>query len=282
MKNTLALKEGQLVYSTAGNPKNPPLMMLHGWCSYRGIWRQTIPALQDDFYCVAVDLLGFGDSDKPDNADYSIEAQGNRVLQLADSLGWDKFNLMGHSMGGQIALCIASMLAPSRVKKLVNVAGVASARLAPYSDRITRRFFSLARKFSPAFSLWRYMLGYNWYKREAFKTWFYNMDAISFTEWAADREMASQPAIRISADEAGKAIYALNLTPHLDKITVPTLTIFGQQDEVVPVSDAHVAEQNIKNSRLVLLDQCGHFPMYEKTAPYLKAVQSFMLNGHSA
>src|SRR5688572_33414155 len=112
---TFVCQNDKLMYTTVGHPAAPPLLLVHGWLSYRGVWRQTMEAFKDSHYCVAIDLLGFGNSDKPAGGDYSIAAQGQRVLQLANALGLDRFALMGHSMGGQIALCVASMLAPARV-----------------------------------------------------------------------------------------------------------------------------------------------------------------------
>jgi 2-hydroxymuconate-semialdehyde hydrolase len=99
---TFTFDNHQLTYTTAGHADAPPLLLIHGWLSYRGVWQQTMEAFKDSHYCVAIDLLGFGNSDKPADADYSIAAQGQRVLQLANALGIDRFTLMGHSMGGQI------------------------------------------------------------------------------------------------------------------------------------------------------------------------------------
>jgi len=53
--------------------------MVHGWLSHRGVWRQTSPALKDKYHCVTLELLGFGDSDKPANGDYSIHEQFMRL-----------------------------------------------------------------------------------------------------------------------------------------------------------------------------------------------------------
>ena len=92
----------KLIYTASGDPANPLLIMIHGWLSHRGVWRTTVPALQDRFYCIAVDLLGFGDNEKPADGDYQIVTQAQRIVALADELGFQKFNLIGHSMGGQI------------------------------------------------------------------------------------------------------------------------------------------------------------------------------------
>jgi pimeloyl-ACP methyl ester carboxylesterase len=253
--------------------------MIHGWLSYRGVWQQTLEAFQDDYYCVSVDLLGFGDSDKPPDADYGIQAQGRRILQFAEELGLGRFSLVGHSMGGQIALCIAAVLAAERVEKLVNVAGVVSGRLMPWVERVNYPFIKLARFFPQLYSLWRYFFRYDWFVREIFKTWFYRIETVPPEAWVRDRGMAFQQGIYISAYESGQAMHNLKLNGHLGQIVAPTLTMFGRQDAVVPVSDGYIAEQEIVNSRLVLFDECGHFPMYEKTAQYMAELRKFLVDG---
>ncbi len=276
---SITLDGYKLTCSTAGDPNRPPLIMVHGWGSYRGVWTQTIDALQSDYYCVAVDLLGFGDSDKPEHADYSIVTQGRRVLQLADALGWRQFTLMGHSMGGQIALCIASMLAPERIRQLVDVDGVASARLSPFAENVTYKMVALARIFPPMFSLYRWLTrqrGLVLSPLSGFRSFFYRMDAIPFENWAIDREICFQPHGQMAMYAAGRAIHGLDLTPSLHNVITPTLIIFGKQDNVALVSDAYLVQKCVAKSHLVLIDECGHFPMYEKQAQYLEAVCAFL------
>lgn len=276
---SIVLDGHQIVYFAAGDPDLPPLLLVHGWGSYHGVWTQTIEALQTKYHCVAMDLLGFGDSDKPDNADYSIPAQGKRALKLADTLGWKEFTLLGHSMGGQIALCMAAMLAPNRVQRLVDVSGVVSARLSPFAENVNMRLVALARAIPQAFSLYRWIARQRWLALSpfsGFRSYFYRMDAIPFEDWAIDREISFQPHGQVAAHEAGKAIHVLDLTVSLPCITAPTLIIFGKQDNIVPVSDAYLAQNYIANSQLVILDECGHFPMYEKQKQYLEAVCAFL------
>jgi abhydrolase domain-containing protein 6 len=276
---SISLEGQRLTYTTVGDPAAPPVMMLHGWLSHRDVWRQTSAALQAQHYCVAVDLLGFGDSDKPGDADYGIPAQGQRVLQLADALGWEQFSLIGHSMGGQIALYLAATLPPHRIKRLISVAGVVSARLSPFVEKVVYNWIALGRAFPPTFAMVRWL---SRYRRMAcastsgFRAWFYQMDALPFEDWAIDRYRAFQPHGQQAAYRAGQAIHALDLTSQLDRITAPTLAIFGRQDAVVPVADGQLVKQRVPNSRLVLIDECGHFPMYEKPQPYLEAVQTFL------
>ena len=126
----------RIAYQTVGNPSNPPIILIHGWTSFTGVWETTVPLLKSDFYLVMPDLLGHGLSDKPHDADYSIEAQARRVLALADMLGLSDFALIGHSMGGQTALTIAARLAPERITRLVSVSGVVSGALSNGANQI--------------------------------------------------------------------------------------------------------------------------------------------------
>lgn len=104
------------------------------------------------------------------------------------------------------------------------------------------------------------------------------MDAVPLDEWATDRYMAFQPGVHISAHKAAQAIHALNLTSQLAEIASPTLAIAGQQDAVVPISDSRLIEQHVPDGRLVLIEKCGHFPMYEKTQQYIEALQAFLVD----
>ena len=85
MQHTIEIDGHCHVYTSVGNSEKPAVVMIHGWNSYRGMWDGTIETLQHDYYCLALDLLGFGDSEKPRQADFSIEAQAKRVLTFAEA-----------------------------------------------------------------------------------------------------------------------------------------------------------------------------------------------------
>ena len=281
--HTLKFDSYNLKYYTHGNSENPPLIMIHGYTSSHMVWRQTIPALQDDFYCVSIDLLGHGESDVLPEGDYSIEAQGKRVLAIADHLGFERFSLIGHSMGGQISMCIASALAPERVEKLVNVDGVAAAKLTPFVEKNTLRYIKLMHGTPLA------IIFENFYRFSTprlkpvaayqLASWFYDMKAQldQFDTWRIDREYANRKGIRYVWWHCMNAIYDYDLRPHLQKIQAETLTIFGDKDNVVPVTDGQAVKECLPDSQLVWIEDCGHFPMFEQTDAYLKALTDFLV-----
>src|SRR5688572_24426260 len=199
-QHTFTLDNCQLHYATAGSPENPPLIMLHGYTSSQHVWRTTIPALEGQFYCVALDLLGHGESDLLPDGDYNIVAQGKRVLALADKLGFERFSLIGHSMGGQISLCIASMLAPERVEYLIDVSGVVAAKLTPFVEAYTFRPVRLLYGTPFAYLLENYtrIFGtrFKFAARIQFASWWYDFDSRDFDWWRIDRELANRRGMR--------------------------------------------------------------------------------------
>jgi pimeloyl-ACP methyl ester carboxylesterase len=265
----------KIVYDEYGNANNPAIIMLHGWFSYRGVWKKIAGLLKGNYYCVAVDLLGFGDSDKPEKADYSIEAQSKRIVEIAQGLGLDRFSIIGHSMGGQIAMCVASQIAPEKVERLVTVDGIVCGKLKAYIENGIIGFTNVARHFRKLYSIWGRLLDYDIFVRGIFKTWFYKIDAVPRQLWAKDREMAFREEVYISANEAGKAIQKVNLETALPKIIASTLTIFGERDAVVPISDGYLVEKMVQGSQLEIIEDCGHFPMYEKAEEFEQIVLEF-------
>lgn len=274
----LSVAGGHIRYTTTGSAANPAVILVHGWLSHSGVWSQTVDLLRDHYYCVTIDLLGFGGSEKPTNADYSIPAQARRVLALADALNLDRFTLMGHSMGGQISLYIAAVLAPERVTRLVDVSGVVSGRLQP---RVERLVYPMIRLGYHLPMLWvfmrRVLMRSALFIRWNFSPWFYDMRQLPLADWQIDREMSVQPGIATPAHRAGQAIHAMDLRPHLSKITAPTLVIFGTEDGTVPPTDGDLVAQHVAHSKLKQFDRCGHFPMYECKTRFINAVRTFMV-----
>jgi pimeloyl-ACP methyl ester carboxylesterase len=267
----------QLIFTASGNPSNPPLIMVHGWLSHRGVWRTTVPALQDHFYCIAVDLLGFAENEKPADADYGIAAQAWRVVALADELGFQKFNLIGHSMGGQIAIHVAALTAPGRVERLVSVDGVVTGRLTPFVEHFTVPAVRLGKKFPSLYDqMDDWAEKYPRYTKFIFKPWFYNMDLLPFDWWKVDRQMASQKSMAVSAVKAYDSLRATDLTPQLHLVNARTLVFSGLQDGTVPVEQARLLAERVHGAQLVLYDKCGHFPMFENTTAYNATLKNFL------
>lgn len=272
MEKNFSVNSKQLSCTLEGDPKNPAVFLIHDWLSHRGVWRQTISVLQTKYFCVAVDLLGFGASDKPESSDYSLSAQAQRVLSIADQLGINNFSLIGHSMGAQIAMYIASVLAPRRVDKLACIAGIVTGTFAERVEKVNVPFVRNARKWPWLFGTANALIGFSPFVNYIFKPWFFDLSSIPSKDWEANRLAAINLACAISADETAKAIHALDLSQHLRKIKAKTLLITGKQDGMVSMDQSLLAQTLIPDNDLALIEKCGHFPMIEKPTQYLKAL----------
>jgi len=266
----------QIAYIEAGSDSNPPVLLLHGITSHRGVWSRTIEMLQQDFHCIAIDHLGFGDSDKPRDADYSIQKQAERALKVADHFGFDRFIVIGHSMGGQISTYLTASLAPQRVNKLVSVDGVVTGELSNVVQKIKRLLMVVGQYIPSLFQLMRMLCRSKSFACWAFDHWFYKPEEMSFNAWETDRCYAMNPDIAYSTTKAWKSLNTTDLTSLLKNITASTLVIFGNQDGTVPIKQAHLFKKQLPAAQLVLIDQCGHFPMYEKFDEYINPLQEFL------
>jgi len=230
--------------------------------------------LQASHYCVAVDLLGFGDSDSPAGGDYSLDSQGQRVLAVADALKLGRFALMGHSMGGQIALLMAGKLAPQRITHLINVAGVLTGALCWWPRIVTKNQMRLGMIAPFLVPPTAFIFRLPFITSMAYSAWFYKM--LPLKDWVEDRERTLQAGIITSGYPAVCAIQHTDVTPYLPNITAKTLVMLGRDDSVVPVREGGKAAMGITGARIQWFEECGHFPHFEQPEIFNRAVVDFI------
>jgi|SRR5579884_94538 pimeloyl-ACP methyl ester carboxylesterase len=115
----LALPHLRLAARAFGDPALPPLLALHGWLDNAASFDRLAPLLDDAFHVVALDLPGHGRSDwRPPGTWYHYIDYVSDALAAADALGWSRFNLLGHSLGGAVASVLAAAC-PERVDRLL-------------------------------------------------------------------------------------------------------------------------------------------------------------------
>jgi pimeloyl-ACP methyl ester carboxylesterase len=249
-----------------GPRDGPAVILLHGFGSSLHTWEDWAEGLQDRFRVVRIDIPGFGLTGPDPSGDYSDARSIALIAALMDRLGIARASIVGSSMGGRIAWAFAAA-EPDRVEKLVLMApdGFASpgldygkaakvplaARLLPWVLPPALLRMSLA----PAYA-----------------------DAAAMTEARVERygAMLRAPGVRQAIlDRMGDHVL-VPPEPILRRIRAPVLLAWGEQDRMVPVTNAADYQREIPQARLVTWPGIGHVPMEEDPARTLREVRAFL------
>lgn len=253
----------------------PAVLLIHGIGDCADSWVDLIPALARDHTVIAPDLLGHGDSDKP-RADYSIGAYANAMRDLLSVLDIERVTVVGHSLGGGVAMQFAYQF-PERCERLVLVStGGVSHEVHPMLRFVSAPNADLVLPLlgAPGARL----LGRSVFAvMKALKTRI-GRDAGQLTRvFDALPDAASRRAfvrtLRGAVDWRGQAITMLDRC-YLAK-DMPTLLVWGDRDGVIPVAHAYKVHAALSDSRLEVFANCGHFPHQNDPARFLRLFRDF-------
>jgi len=246
-----------------------PLVLIHGYTSSTYSWKDVFEPLSKTFRVIAVDLKGFGFSGKPDG-DYTRRAQAVLVIHLLDHLNIGKAWLCGNSMGGEVALN-AALANPQRVAGLILVdsGGVevnGSGSLAPgylQLPVVGRVLIALALRSDKLV-------------RQGLEKSFYDRTKITGERVAAYYRPLQTRGGQLAALQARTQADEFPVEPDLDKINLPTLILWGAQDALIPLAAGTKMSKLIKDSKLVIFDNCGHLPQEEMPARTVDELTQFI------
>jgi pimeloyl-ACP methyl ester carboxylesterase len=253
----------------------PALLLLHGLGCDSSTWLNVIPQLSQHFTVIAPDLLGHGESDKPD-ADYSLGGYANGMRDLLTILGIDKVTVVGHSFGGGVAMQFAYQF-PDRTERVVLVStGGLGKEVTPLIRFLTvpgSGTMLAAATFRP----WRPLVA------GAMRT--LSKLPISATrdldEVARIYEALADPAERTAVQRVTS--HVLNWKGQFVTMTdrsylarlMPVLVIWGRQDMVIPSSHADLAPTHAM-SDVHVFDDSGHFPHKDHPDEFVRIVEEFI------
>ena len=247
----------------------PAVVLIHGFGSSIYTWKSVIPALLARHEVVALDLPGFGESDRP--ADLSLEALPRAVIGLMDRLGIERAALVGNSMGGATAAIVAAT-APGRVGRLVLV-DAAGFNLEPQSRPAMVRLTT-----SWAAPLLGLLPGKRLIVERSLREVFHDdtlVTAERVSEYLAPAQrpgtFTAMRSLGASFDASGSRVGEM-----LAAIQAPTLVIWGDDDRWIPLADADRFVAGIKGARKVLVPACGHMPQEEKPAELVRLLLEFL------
>ncbi|MCS7078964.1 MAG: alpha/beta fold hydrolase [Chloracidobacterium sp.] len=235
-----------------------PLVLIHGLGgSSDADWGQVIAPLSKRFHVYALDLPGFGRSDKPADASYAVRSQAATVVKFLDAVGIRQAHLCGLSMGGWIAAYTAAEY-PDRVARLVLVDS-AGVRFEPAPERAMLDPGTTPEDFTNFLRL----LFYNPPQFPAPLVRDFQAQARR-QAWVIDRALAAM----LTGDDA--------LEPRLGKIRAPTLIIWGKQDALLPLHSGEIIRQGLPTANFTVVDRCGHMPPIERPDAFLRETERFL------
>jgi pimeloyl-ACP methyl ester carboxylesterase len=258
---------GQLVHvEQAGSGE--PVVLLHGFGASTYSWRKVMPALAERYRVVAIDLNGFGYTQRPrSRASYTREGQAKLVMETMDALGIARAHIVGHSYGGGITLYLASRH-PERFLSMVLVDSSAPTYA---NDRRSR-----AAALRPLDVLYvRAVALRPGAIRKALLRSFWDDSKVT-------PELVRAYAGRVAVEGVGYAFYGLTAPAppgppvELEKIEIPTLVVWGAHDELISPESGRRAAARLPHSAFVLIDDCGHLPMEEQPEALLQAILPFL------
>lgn len=243
-----------------GNEKNPAIVLVHG-LGENGArdWQYLAPELAKSFYVITFDLPGFGRSAK-NNELYSPNNYAKVIDWLASRFIRKPFVLVGHSMGGVIALTYATKHR-DRLKQLILVDTTGILFSASFSK-------SLLKKSKP--SLWRDLLTN---LDEMDNPFNFSMEDINGVPEAIDFALSTKITRKIFLGAnptriSGLAMVQKNFSGLLENMNVPTLIVWGDGDNIAPIRTAKLLDYLLPHSSLVILPGSGHTPMLDVTEAF--------------
>ncbi len=264
-----AVGRGRIFHYDIG--EGEPVVLLHGYNHHAEAWVRNIgPLAAAGWRVIALDLPGFGRSGVPEMR-YSLPGYADFMVEFLDALGIGSAHLVGSSMGGAIALRLA-VDHPDRARTITGVDAAGFFTSIP-------RFWSIAA--NPVVkTLIRPFLGQPRLLQWSHSRAYYDSTLSSTDQTDLMAEAYTQPGYK---DHILGMAESMLLAPEgellwdaLPAITAPVLIVWGRQDRTIPVSHAYRAAQRLPSAEVVIYDECGHLPMYEKPDDFNRDLLDFL------
>ena len=262
---TIEIDGLDIFYREAGDPRNPTILLLHGFPTSSHMFRNLLPALGDEFHLVAPDYPGYGNSSMPtvDQFDYTFDRLADIVETLTARLGIDRYSLYLMDYGAPVGFRIA-VRQPERVDALIVQNGNAyeeglrefwNPLKAYWQDRTAENAEALRGLLTLEATHWQYTHGVR------------QVEAMSPDNWRIDQPLLDRPGnqeiqLAMFYDYGSNPPRYPAWQQYLRTFQPPTLIVWGQNDEIFPADGAHPYKRDLETLEFHLLDT-GHFALEE-------------------
>ena len=253
----------EIFYSIEGSGE--PLLILGGLGDSNRNWNLTAKQLAKNFQVIVIDHRGAGQSERV-TSPYQIEDFAEDAANLLDTLGIKTTHVLGFSMGGKVALTFATKH-PDRVNKLIMVSTGLNkdldVNLRSHAREVMDRYKFTPESFEAQFEM---LFG------KKFKA---QMGANMFVKFQLNNpHPQSEQDFRLQFE----AVKSFKCPKNFSNLTMPTLILHGEDDQVTPVENAIWLESQLSNGTLITYPEVGHIPQAEASGQFIKDVNSFLLS----
>jgi pimeloyl-ACP methyl ester carboxylesterase len=256
---SIATDQGSLHYEVSGQGR--PVVLLHGYLGSWGLWQPTMEFLGTSFRTYAVDFWGFGESGAR-RPSYAIEDFVDLVDQFLDQMGIAHTPLVGHSMGGSVALLVAARY-PQRITRAVAIA----APIVGSSLRFFPRVFG------------RRPIGWLMYKNLWLYRRFYRILGPRYSRDPRWADMMDRDLSHVRLEAFFSSIGSLrraDLRPALGRIAAPVLGMYGGRDNVVDPEQWRILAKSVPQAVVERFPASGHFIMLDEPEAFMMRLRSFL------
>lgn len=257
-------------YQEAGDERAPAIVLIHGFISSTQIWSDVFLRLAEaGFRVIAIDMPGYGYSDKPADGQYTIDWQAHTIVSLMDRLEVDTATIVGASYGGAVAATIA-LDYPERVERLVLVGTISNDDVLKKPMVRVGRLPLIGDVVTPLY------LGSRWVLRKRV-TDMYRRNGLAVDEHklAARHHLLATANVHRAMLRSMRRWSAERISREANLIRPPTLIVWGEADSHVPLSDGVRLRDRIPGARLVVFRNCGHLPPAEQPEKFVEVLTGF-------
>ena len=253
--------------------RGKPIVFLHGLGASSYTWHKIAPELAKTNQVIAIDLKGFGQSDKPLDNRYSIFDQAKLVEDFLGRSGLRDVTLVGHSYGGGVALAVAlnQIDAGNRqIEKLVLIDSVAYRQPLPFFFQVLRTpvIGELGMSLVPPEVQMTHALSIAYYKDEKVTEETVNHYASALRS-EGGRHALFHTINSLDPDKAEE------FSPRYRNLKMPALLLWCEHDKIVPLKFGKRLYNDLPDARIEVIEDCGHIPHEEQPEETLRAIQSF-------
>ncbi|MEI8307234.1 MAG: alpha/beta hydrolase [Chloroflexales bacterium] len=235
-----------------------PVLFLHGWLGSWRYWFPTMEVVAEHFRTYSFDFWGFGDSRRKLTQE-SIQNYSDQVIRFLDALGIDRVQLVGHSMGGMVALKTA-ITYPDRIQRVATVGAPIDGNSLSWLLKLTDRPF-----FADTFARMP------WMRRQLFRFFLGKTSDPAIGEIIDDSVKSSGLSMR----RAVSSMWRTDLRPELSRLKVPALIVHGGRDNVVQPNQADLFD-NVPLAEVVVMSHSRHFPFLDEAAQFNDVLLRFL------